>query len=144
MSRRAALLLFAACRLWGQVGDLAVVVNTDSGVVSVTPEEARNLFLGRQKYLSAQLMALPVEQVVPEATREQFYARLVRMPVAQVRAYWARLYFTGKAQPPLQTSSAEETLGIVAANRGAVGFVEKDKLDRRVRVVLVLSGKGPG
>ncbi len=143
MIRRAALLLISTCGLWGQVGDLAVIVNTDSGVVSVSPEEARNLFLGRQRYLRSALMALPVEQVVPEATREQFYARLVRMPVAQVRAYWARLYFTGKAQPPLQAGSAEETLGIVAANRGAIGFVERAKLDRRVRVVLVLSPKGP-
>jgi len=55
-----------------------------------------------------------------------------------VRAHWARLYFSGQAQPPRQTDSAEETLQVVAANKGAIGFIEASQLDGRVRGVLML------
>lgn len=79
-----------------------------------------------------------MEQVHPQEVRERFYLLLVNLPLAQVRSYWARLYFTGQAQPPHQTESDEETLQVVSDNRGAIGFLPPEKVDRRVRVVLTL------
>jgi ABC-type phosphate transport system substrate-binding protein len=120
---------------------LAVIVNPESGVTSLTKDQIRNLYLGRAKYLRPGLVALPVEQVSPADVRERFYGNLVRLPVAQVRAYWARLYFSGLAQPPRQTDSDAETLQVVALNRGAIGFVDEAKVDARVRAVLILEGE---
>jgi len=117
---------------------LVVIVNPAAGVTQLTRAEVTDLFMGRQKRLPSGLLALPVEQVEPAATRTRFYQQLVNLPQPQVRAYWARLYFSGQAQPPRQTESAEETLQVVAANRGAIGFIEASRLDRRVRGVLRL------
>jgi hypothetical protein len=117
---------------------IVVIVNPAAGVSRLTREEATNLFMGRQRYLGKGLVALPVEMVEPEEVRARFYERLVNLPLPQVRAYWARVYFSGKAQPPRQTSSAAETLDVVAANKGAIGFVLQSKLDRRVKPVLAL------
>lgn len=122
---------------------LVVIVNLESGVTRLTREEATNIFMGRQKHLRPGLVALPVEQVAPGQARARFYELLVNLPLPQVRAYWARLYFSGQAQPPRQTESAAETLQVVAANKGAIGFVEQTQLDHRVKAVLVLADKGP-
>lgn len=122
---------------------LAVIVNPGSGVTRLSREEARAIFMGRRKYLASGLVALPVEQVTPDREREDFYRLLVNLSVPQVRAYWARLYFAGLAQPPRQTESADETLGVVQANRGAIGFVDSRRVDARVRVVLVLDERAP-
>lgn len=78
---------------------------------------------------------------MPQDLRVRFYDLLVNLPLPQIRAYWARLYFSGKAQPPRQTDSTEETIRVVAANKGAIGFIEQSKLDPRVRGVLILAGK---
>lgn len=121
---------------------IAVIVHPDSGVSHITREEAVNIFMGRQKRLSSGLVALPIEQAKPEETRARFYKLLVNKAIAEINAYWARLYFTGQAQPPRQAQTPEEVLELVATNKGAIGFVEREKVDRRVREVLVLEG-GP-
>ena len=117
---------------------LVVIINPESGVTKLSKNEVVEIFMGRQKHLSSGLVVLPVEQVAPGETRARFYDLLVKLPLPQVRAYWARLYFSGQAQPPRQTETPEETLHVVAANKGAIGFLEASKVDRSVRVVLRL------
>lgn len=138
MRCRMLLPLFLAFSLMGQ--DIVVIVNPESGVQKLSQEEVKNIFLGRQKRISERLVALPVEQVEPSELRTRFYKALVGKDVAEINAYWARLYFSGEAQPPHRARSAQEVLDIVAANKGAVGLVEKDQVDRRVRVVFWLKG----
>ncbi|BDU73216.1 hypothetical protein [Mesoterricola silvestris] len=136
--RRLLLALALGAALRGQE-PLAVIVNPESGVSRLSRTEATNLFMGRTRRLPSGLVALPVEQIHPEGPRARFYEILANLPLPQVRAFWARLYFSGQAQPPRQTLSAEETLQVVAMNRGAIGFVERSRVDRRVRTVLLLS-----
>jgi len=120
---------------------LVVIVNPASGVTRLTRAEVTGIFMGRTRHLPSGLVALPVEQVEPEGLRARFYGLLAGLTLTQVQAYWARLYFSGQAQPPRQAGNAEETLRVVGANRGAVGFVEQGQVDRRVKAVLVLEGK---
>jgi len=119
---------------------LVVIVNADSGITQMTRSEVTNIFMGRQKRLASGRVALPVELVAPEEDRSRFYLLLVNLPLSQVRSHWARLYFSGQAQPPRQAQTAAEVLELVAANKGAVGFVPRSKVTRRVRVVLTLGG----
>jgi hypothetical protein len=143
MNRRAwipralASLLLAAAALRAEES-LVVIVNPACGVTQMTKEEAMDIFMGRQKRLPCGLLALPVEE---NTARARFYQLLVNLPLPQVRAYWARLYFSGQAQPPRQTDSPEETLEVVSANKSAIGFVEASRVDRRVRAVLLLDTK---
>jgi hypothetical protein len=143
-SRRTVLaaILIAAASLLRADEPLVVVVHPDSGITRMSPEEVSRIFMGSQKRLASGLVALPVEPMAPAESRILFYRLLVHLPLAQVRSYWAQLYFSGQAQPPRQAQNAEEVLEIVSANKGAVGFVEQSKLDRRVRAVLTLNGPG--
>jgi ABC-type phosphate transport system substrate-binding protein len=115
-----------------------VIVNLQSGVERLTRDEVTNLFMGRQKRLPSGIVALPVEQAQPAGTRARFYQLLVRKDLPDINAYWARLFFSGQAQPPRQAHSAAEVLELVAGNRGAIGVVDGALVDRRVRVVLDL------
>lgn len=124
---------------WAQ--EVVVIVHPESGVQQLSREAATNLFMGRQKRLAGNLLALPVEPIQPAALRERFYRLLVNKDVAEINAYWARLYFSGQSQPPHRAQSAQDVVDMVAANKGAVGFVERSRVDRRVRIVLTLGGK---
>lgn len=132
---------FLASSLLGAGSPIVVIVNAKSGVTEMTQTEATNLFMGLQKRLASGLVALPVEPVGDEGIRSRFYQLLVNASLPQIRSYWARMYFSGQAQPPRQAKNAEEVIEVVLVNRGAVGFVELGKLDHRVRGVLVLKDK---
>lgn len=121
-----------------------IIVHPDSGITRMTRQEVEEIYMGRQKRLPSGLVALPLEQLVPPEVRLRFYQYLVHLPIQEVRAYFARMYFSGQAQPPHQTQSAEETIELVLANKGAIGFVLKSKLDKRVRAVLELGGEAAG
>jgi len=122
----------------GQGGELVVIVNPQNGVAQLTPEEVTNLFMGRQKRFASGLVALPVEPVGDAERRSRFYELLMNVPMSQVRAFWARMYFAGQVQPPRQAQNSDEVIEIVLANKGAIGFIEKAKLNHRVKAVLVL------
>ena len=142
LSFAGALLLLAAAGMPLGAADprLVVVVSPDSMVEQISWEEARNLFLGRQKRLGSGLPAAPVEQSVPAGVRARFYRLLAQKDVSEIDAYWSRLIFTGQAHPPRQAPSAEAVIRMVLADRGAIGLLEWEKADRRVKVVLAFDG----
>ena len=117
-------------------GELVVVVNPASGVERLSRAEVVNLFLGRTRRLPSGLTALPIDQPGASGERADFYRTLVGKDLADINAYWARLLFSGQASPPRQADSTEEVLELVRTNKGAVGYVDAAKVDRRVRVVL--------
>lgn len=117
---------------------IAVIVHPESGVTQLSRDEVINLYMGRQKRLGAGLPAVPVDQAKPAETCARFYRLLVNKELSEINAYWSRLYFSGQAQPPRKAQSPDEVLDLVASHKGTIGFVEKSKVDRRVRVALVL------
>ncbi len=58
--------------------------------------------------------------------------------MAEINAYWARLRFSGRTQPPQRLESSEAALAAVLADRNAVAHLESDALDPRVKIVLRL------
>ena len=112
---------------------IEVIVNPASGVDSMSREEVSHLFLGRVKHLPSGTSAIVID-TVPQ--REAFYHRLVGRGIAEINAYWARLRFSGRTQPPLQVEDARVVLERVAREQGAIGYVDSSLVDKRVRTVL--------
>ena len=133
-----ALVIALAWAVTAPAGEPVVIVNLQSGVERLTRDDVTNLYLGREKRLPSGIVALPVEQAEPASVRARFYQLLVKKDLPDINAYWARLFFSGQAQPPRQVNSAQEVLELVAGNKGAIGVLDGTLVDRRVRVVLDL------
>jgi ABC-type phosphate transport system substrate-binding protein len=118
---------------------LAVIVNPKSGVEHMTRSEVADVFMARARTLSSGVTALPLDLAGDSPTRQQFYQLLIGKNIAQINSYWARLIFTGRATPPRQLDDAESVVATVAENKGAIAYVEKSKVDSRVRIVLEIS-----
>lgn len=121
------LLLIAAADSSADAG-LVVVVNAQSGVQTLTHEEIVNIFLGRFRRLPSGMAALPVDQPPDQPLRAEFYRRLVNKTPAEIRAYWARLVFSGKTSPPHQAATQSEVLQWMRDNPGAVGYLSADQV----------------
>lgn len=132
---RAALLAVLLGAAPARADAIVIIVHPESGVEHLTREEVANVFLGRYKKLPSGLRAQPIDA---GPVKEAFYSRLVGKTLAEINAYWARLIFSGQTTPPRQVGDHAAALATVAAERGAIAYIESRHVDKRVRVVLEL------
>ena len=115
--------------------ELVLIVHRDSGISTLSREQASHLFLGRVKMLPSGGRANVVEV---EPLRASFYRRLLGREIAEINAYWARPQFSGRTQPPLRVSDSAAAVARVAEDPQAIAFVDAVPDDPRARVVLRL------
>lgn len=138
MPRPSALLLLIAILVMttAPVGaEVVVAVRSDSEIGSLSRNEVINIFLGRWRQLPSGQQARPLDQPVQSFERQAFYQTLINKSVAEINAYWARLLFTGRVSPPATMDSPEKTVEELLRNPNAIAYLERSRLDRRLRVV---------
>jgi len=110
--------------------EIVVIVNPAAKAIS--KEQIADLYLGRSGGLT------PIDQTVGSAIYVQFYKQAMGRDVAQVKAIWSRILFTGRGLPPKQLPDSAAVKQAIAANPNAVGYIEKSAVDASVKVVLPL------
>ena len=120
-------LLAAALPVFAQ--SVAVIVNPKHGG-SLSADQVSNIFLGKSSDLTG------VDLPDGNTLRDTFYQKVTGKDAAQVKAYWAKLVFTGKAQPLKEVASDAEVKKFVASNPNGIGYIDKGAVDGSVKVVL--------
>lgn len=95
----------------------------------------KRIFLGKAKTFSGGGNAIPIELTEGNTVRTTFNGEFLGKSDAQMKSYWGRLIFTGKATAPVQASSDEEMLKIVSSNPDYVGYIDSSKVTDAVKVV---------
>jgi ABC-type phosphate transport system substrate-binding protein len=116
--------------------DVVAVVSAKSTVTSLSKAQVADLFLGRTSRFPNGVQAVPIDQADGSAARDEFYAKLVGKTGAQLKAYWSKIIFTGRGQPPPAVSNSVEVKKRLIGNPAAIGYIEQDLVDASVRVVL--------
>lgn len=118
-----------------QAEEIVVVVRANSDVPTLSKNDVINVFLGRYRQLPGGEMLEPYD--LPQNSRERafFYERLLNKTVAEVSAYWARLMFSGRVAPPRVADTPEKLSEVLATDPRAIGYLERSKVDRRLRIV---------
>ena len=119
--------------------DIVVVVNPASGVESLSRNDVINIFLGGFRRLPSGIPALPVDLPQGNPVREEFYRLLVGKNPAEINTYWSRLIFSGKTRPPLQATRVEDAQAMVLGSVGAITYLDRSKVDGRLKIVFELS-----
>ena len=70
------------------------------------------------------------------AVRDEFYGKVIGKTAAQIKAYWSRIIFTGRGEPPPTVSNSVDMKKRISLNPSAIGYLESDMVDDSVRVVL--------
>ena len=79
---------------------VSVVVHPSVELASIQNQIAANIFLGKSSLLPDGTKVIPIDQEEGEEPRDEFYQKVVKKDASQLNAYWSRLIFTGKGQPP--------------------------------------------
>ena len=137
LTLRALLLVAASSFTLPCFSDVAVIVNkavTDS----LSEADISNIFLGKTKSLPGGAQAVPVDQTAGSAARTTFYTKLTGKDESQLKAYWSRLIFTGKGQPPKEVGGDADVVGLVGGNPNMIGYVDAAAVNDSVKVVATL------
>ena len=119
------------------IAGVAVVTSSKSSVNSLDKKQVAKIFLGKTKSFPNGSKATPID-LDSGKTRAKFYSAAVKKTDSQVSAYWARLIFTGKGQPPRKVYDDSEVIGAIAADKSVIGYIDEGSVNSRVKVLLTL------
>lgn len=128
---------FAAFSGPASAAEVVLVTAINSRISILSTDEASQLYLGRRTTLEdgtqVSLYDLPIGP-----TRDRLYTLLTGKNPSQIRAYWSRQVFTGRALPPREASSQADLPTLLLNDPTAIGYLPDGPLDPRLRVLLKL------
>jgi len=116
--------------------DVVAIVSSKCAITTLNRSQMADIFLGRVSRFPDGSQAVPVDQAEDSKARETFYAALAGKSVAQMKAYWSKIIFTGRGQPPKAVTSNAEMKQWIVENPRAIGYIDQEWVDDSVRVVL--------
>ncbi|PCJ16617.1 MAG: phosphate ABC transporter substrate-binding protein [Gammaproteobacteria bacterium] len=119
--------------------DIAIVVHPDNPLAQATSAEISKIFLAKTKTYSngEKIKLLDLEE--GDELRDQFYKMVANKTPSQVKAYWSRLIFTGKGQPPQVLIDSDEIVEAIEENANGIGYIDPESITDSVKVILTLS-----
>lgn len=114
--------------------ELVVVAHHGTPFQTIPLSQLSRIFLGQTSIFSDGSRAIPLD--ISGDLRNQFYSNILKRKPEQVEKYWARMIFTGKAQPPREIRAAD-VKNIVAETPGAISYMDSSKVDGSVKILRV-------
>jgi ABC-type phosphate transport system substrate-binding protein len=137
MNRIPFMLIALALSLASEItmADVVVVVSAKSPVMALSKNQLIDIFLGKVSRYPDGTEAMPLDQAEGSGDRDEFYARAADKSAAQIKAYWSKIIFTGRGQPPPTVSNGLEVRKRIRENPAAIGYIDRALVDDTVRVL---------
>ena len=137
-SRRIAAILVLALGSATAAADVVVAVSPHNPLTSMTRRQVEDIFLGKSQRFPDGRSAVPLDQAAGSAAQAQFYHQFVSdKRVTEIKAYWAKMIFTGRGQPPAAVGDDAQLKQALAANPNAIGYLDRQAVDDSVKVLSV-------
>jgi len=131
----AVLLGLVLCACVEASSGVVVVVAAGEPVPELSPAQIEDIFLGRSNRFPDGRPAMPIDRSEGSPVRQAFYSEVLGRTLAQVKAHWSKIIFTGRGRPPRQLASADELRKLLRDNPAAISYMLPDEIDDSVRVV---------
>ncbi len=115
--------------------DVVTVVSAKSPITALSKSQVADIFLGRVSHFPDGTQAVPIDQADGSRRRDEFYDKVVGKSAAQIKAYWAKIIFTGRGQPPPTVSNDSEMKKRIVENPAAIGYIDRSLVDDKVKVL---------
>lgn len=121
--------------LQGAQAGVVVIGNPNISANALDTAQISDIFLGKTTSLQDGTKVTVIDHQDGEAVKAEFYEKVVGKNVNQLKAYWAKLIFTGEGVPPKAYSGDKSVRDQVAATPGAIGYVDAGSVDKSVKVL---------
>lgn len=117
--------------------EVVTVVSPQNPVTTLSRGEVSNIFLGKTSRFPNGQPAVPIDQPEDSQPRIEFYRDVGNRQPAEIKAYWSRMIFTGRGQPPMVVEGDEQVKKALAERPGGIGYIDRAAVDGRVKVLAV-------
>jgi ABC-type phosphate transport system substrate-binding protein len=114
--------------------EVEVIVHPSNGA-ALDQDAIQRIFLGKTRAFpgGGETVAISAKEGSPEEA--EFTEKVLSKSPKQLKAYWAKMVFTGKGTPPRQIDSAAEMVKLISANPNLIGFIPAGTGGSGVKVV---------
>ncbi|QNA88584.1 phosphate ABC transporter substrate-binding protein [Massilia sp. Dwa41.01b] len=119
-------------------GELVVVVSARSPIAALRPDQVSAIFLGQAARFPDGTVATALDQPIGSPERDHFYQNVAGKTPALLKAYWSKMVFTGRGQPPRELRDSLAVRRAVADDPALIGYIDREALDSSVRPVLLV------
>ena len=130
------ILLLCLFSCYNQAGIMVVVHPNNSSLID--EQVIRNIYLKKLTTFPSGGKAIPLGRKTGSEIAEKFTRKLLQKNPSQLRAYWAKLIFTGKGKPPEEISSDQEVVDMINENPEFIGIVSSDSNIADLKVAMTL------
>lgn len=110
------------------------VIVHPSNSASLDESELKKIFLGKSKTFPDGNKIEPID-LASGGARDEFVKSVLGRSESQIKAYWAKLIFTGKGQAPKTLDSEAEIIKMVSQTPSAIAYVSDGAVTDSVKVV---------
>ncbi len=115
--------------------DIAVIGNKAIAADSLSARQVSKLWLGKLKFIPGGGKPVVVDQTSGTPVYNNFYKNIVKKNSSQLKAYWAKIIFSGKGEPPRVMLNDAAVIEWVASTSGGLGYVDSKSVNETVKVL---------
>lgn len=116
--------------------DLAIIVHPDYQGGELDKEMVKKIFLGEELNFPSGHKAIPANHAEGSSDRKYFFEYVLEMSEKRHKRYWARKVSVGKKGEPKELVSHQEVLEWVKKTPLGITYINKEKADDSVKVIL--------
>ncbi len=120
------------------VEPLAVITAATSSLDTLSLDNLKLIYQRKSQIDLEGNRWVPLNLPVADPLRRSFSLTLFSMLPEEQEDYWNVQYFNG-ITPPKVMASEEAILRFVASTTGSIGYVRKQKVDNRVKILLLIT-----
>ena len=113
-----ALMFFASLAF----AEMVVIVHPSNGN-TLDKDAIQRIFLGKIRAFPDGKEAVPISLKEGSAEYNAFAESVLDKSDKQLKAYWAKIIFTGQGTPPREVDNAAQMLELIGNNPNLIGFV---------------------
>ena len=102
--------------------EVEVIVHP-SNAAALDKDSIQRIYLGKTRAFPGGGEAVAISLKEGSGPEGEFTKNVLGKSAKQLKAYWAKMVFTGKGTPPRQIDSADEMVKLISANPNLIGFV---------------------
>jgi hypothetical protein len=118
--------------------DIAIIVHPDYQGGELDEEMVKQLFLYEARKFPSGHKAEPANHADGSPDRKAFFEYVLKMTEKQHRRFWSRKKSTGK-HPPVELDSNAAVREWISKNPLGITYINKDKVDDSVKVLLTIA-----
>lgn len=112
---------------------IAVIVNKANSA-ELSEGIILNIFLSRSEDFGNGSVAIPLNQIT-NTTSGDFNRKVLKKSPIQLRAYWSKMLFTGRASKPREVKTDQDMIELIANNPNFIGYISAHSVTDMVKVV---------